>query len=493
MSHCYWHVEIALANSKIKPPQQENSFLSVKQVIDENLSASVYIESDIKTGSGSLLSRDGIIVTCFHVIENIVSGTVQTNDGQSYPIQSVLAVDLEHDVALIKIDANNLNFVNLADTEQLALGDPVITIGNPKGLQFSVSNGIVSSFRDNGSKIQFTAPISAGSSGGGLFNNKGQFIGVTKSSIADYSSQNLNFATSAKIVKQMMAELQKSEYLNTKTENQLNNTANDKDVSTPLVNQEKQFVNSMGIAINKYFEANKTSGLARIKLATFYNNSSQYKKAVALLHDFDFTEEEKVLANQTRAISQFYLGNSDKALPLFESLPLSFRHDYPLNYLYMAHLYISQEDLENARKSVKKYALYTSKHHAFYYYTLGDLSTAYALRESFELQQQQYLKKAIGFYNSAETADKKLTIATYKKGLIQLTLGDFNDARVTLQTLQTLDEKLAGDFKSQMLEYANKYDKRLQKYKKELRQEQFKNGLGLLLYGLIYAGGTLSY
>ena len=166
----------------------------------------VYIEvnsyengkAGIFTGSGFIISSNGEIVTNYHVIDGAVSGTVTLNDGTKYNIVSVLGYGKDKqfgddDIAVIKIDASNLPVCELGDSNKVEVGESVVTIGSPLGLQNSVSDGIISKIWNNG-LIQITAPISHGSSGGPLFNMHGEVIGINTYGLAPIGGENINVA-----------------------------------------------------------------------------------------------------------------------------------------------------------------------------------------------------------------------------------------------------------------------------------------------------------
>ena len=134
----------------------------------------VYVNSADKaenvTGSGFVIETSGVIATNYHVISKWLddwdsSIVVKMENGTYLPIENVLAVDEWADIALIKAKAKNLTSVKLSPAYVPRQGEDIYTIGSPKGLESTVSNGIVSSVRQKNGLIQITAPISPGSSG----------------------------------------------------------------------------------------------------------------------------------------------------------------------------------------------------------------------------------------------------------------------------------------------------------------------------------------
>lgn len=165
------------------------------QEIAKNANSVVYIESissDASSlGSGFIINPNGTIVTNYHVIEGAQKLIVTLNDNRSFSKDiTVLGYSRALDLAIIKINATGLPAVKLGDSSSVRVADNVVAIGSPMGQFNTVSNGIVSAMW--GSHIQISAPISHGSSGGALFNMRGEVIGVTSSGIDE--GQNLGFA-----------------------------------------------------------------------------------------------------------------------------------------------------------------------------------------------------------------------------------------------------------------------------------------------------------
>ena len=149
----------------------------------------------LSRGSGFFVDVDRV-VTNRHVIDGAYRAEVHLNSGNSFQVKSVLAIDAEGDLALLKVDAPaNLVRPLSLDRTSPQEGESVVVIGNPFGLEGSVTNGIVSAVRDIpgfGRIIQITAPISPGSSGSPVVNMQGQVIGVATLQIT--GGQSVNFA-----------------------------------------------------------------------------------------------------------------------------------------------------------------------------------------------------------------------------------------------------------------------------------------------------------
>jgi len=147
-------------------------------------------------GSGFLVSADGEIVTNYHVIKEAHSAIVKLSNGAFFPVSGVLATDSDKDLAIIKVNGKNLPFLTLGDINKLHVGDHVVAIGSPLGLEGTVSDGIVSALRDVDSEkwIQTTAPVSHGNSGGPLLDMNNHVVGVITWGVNLELGQNLNFA-----------------------------------------------------------------------------------------------------------------------------------------------------------------------------------------------------------------------------------------------------------------------------------------------------------
>lgn len=160
----------------------------------------------LSRGSGFFIAADRV-VTNRHVIDNAFRAEVHSYNGSVYPVRGVIAVDAEGDLALLRVEAppNQVRPL-LLDKTSPQEGESVVVIGNPFGLEGSVTNGIVSAVRDIptfGRIIQITAPISPGSSGSPVVNMQGQVIGVATLQIT--GGQSVNFAIPSERISQLQS------------------------------------------------------------------------------------------------------------------------------------------------------------------------------------------------------------------------------------------------------------------------------------------------
>lgn len=145
-------------------------------------------------GTGFFIEASGIGVSNFHVFEGGIGkdAIIKTIDNHQYKIRKIIKSSKELDFIVFEVENNHYDFPYLKLTDsKLGTGNDVFAIGNPKGLEHTLSKGIISSYRENDKLIQITAEITNGSSGGPLFNMSGEVIGITTSGIGE---ANLNFA-----------------------------------------------------------------------------------------------------------------------------------------------------------------------------------------------------------------------------------------------------------------------------------------------------------
>ena len=152
----------------------------------------------IGEGSGFLVSEDGLVVTNHHVIDDAYFAFVLRHNGVRYLVDGVAAVDRNADLALLKVEVEDVPFLELAGPQLPKVGTKVYAIGNPKGLTNTFTEGLVSGHRninDGVRLIQTSCAISRGSSGGALLRGDGKVVGVTTCYLE--GGQNLNFAVPA--------------------------------------------------------------------------------------------------------------------------------------------------------------------------------------------------------------------------------------------------------------------------------------------------------
>jgi regulator of sirC expression with transglutaminase-like and TPR domain len=174
------------------------------------------------TGTGFVISKDGLIATCAHVIGESRPISVRFADGTEYEVNEIFAWDRKLDLAILKIEATDLIALELAKANTAKQGAKVIAMGNPQGLEFSVVSGIISGLREieGSSLIQIAIPIEPGNSGGPLMGTKGNVHGILnmKSAI----TENLGFAIPVQSLMRLLEKPNKIAMKNWLTIGQLN-------------------------------------------------------------------------------------------------------------------------------------------------------------------------------------------------------------------------------------------------------------------------------
>lgn len=211
----------------------DGSFMYTRDLVSAVRDSIVYIEVFTKTyhgadepygaGSGIIISSDGYIITNAHVIDNMSKYVVHvtttdplegTGVVEEYEA-ALVGSDTDTDLAVLKIDANGLKAAVLGNSDELRLGDDVVAIGNPLGLETSVTKGIVSGLNRQQysmnerelSSIQTDASINSGNSGGGLFNMHGEVVGVVNSKLVYNNAEGVGFAITINEAKSVIDDL----------------------------------------------------------------------------------------------------------------------------------------------------------------------------------------------------------------------------------------------------------------------------------------------
>jgi S1-C subfamily serine protease len=193
------------------PPVESST---VEEVVDRVLPAVVNVRSDIgqpgrtPEGTGFVIRPDGVVVTNYHVVEGAFEIEVVTNDGQRFEARAI-GGDFAADLAVLKVDAEDLPTVPLGDSDQLRLGQDVVALGFALGLEGgpSVTDGIVSGLgrtieaggqgvepRTYEDVIQTDAAINPGNSGGPLVDLRGRVVGINTAGVGAGAAENIGFA-----------------------------------------------------------------------------------------------------------------------------------------------------------------------------------------------------------------------------------------------------------------------------------------------------------
>jgi hypothetical protein len=206
-------IQLKLANNYIKDNVRKvilnsevstlNKPLTITQIFEKWNESIILVQSMDKKGnilgqgSGFIISKEGAFITNYHVVELAYHVLIQLSNGKSFKEVSLISAYPDYDIAILKIEEEGELFlpVILGNSDKMQVGEQILAIGNPEGWENTVSDGLISGIReiDKFKFLQITAPISSGSSGGALFNMKGEVIGITTIR-SQWGVQNLNFA-----------------------------------------------------------------------------------------------------------------------------------------------------------------------------------------------------------------------------------------------------------------------------------------------------------
>lgn len=195
---------------------------SVVEIKTEQAAYSYFMQEYVTSGSGSgvILTQDGYIITCYHVIANATKITVYLNSGAEYEA-TLIGQDMDNDIAILKISDGNLTPVILGESKKMVVGDTVVAVGNPLGeLGGTVTSGILSALdREitiDGTKmnlLQTNAAVNPGNSGGALFNAYGELIGIINAKSSGNSIEGLGFAIPIDTIKDKVEQIIEQGYV----------------------------------------------------------------------------------------------------------------------------------------------------------------------------------------------------------------------------------------------------------------------------------------
>ena len=196
---------------------------SVVEIATEGITTGSFARQYVTKGAGSgvIISSDGYIVTNHHVIDGANTIKVTLRDGTTSYDATLIGSDEDNDIALLKIDAEGLTPATFGDSSSLAVGDYVVAIGNPLGtLGGTVTDGIISALArevtiedKSMTLLQTNAQISPGNSGGGLFNAKGELIGIVNAKDSATEVEGIAFAIPVNNVIDIIKDLQNYGYV----------------------------------------------------------------------------------------------------------------------------------------------------------------------------------------------------------------------------------------------------------------------------------------
>jgi S1-C subfamily serine protease len=201
------------SNIKLDELQSDLKSIQVKSkdfssIIDDVVKSVVSVGTNVGQGSGVVIDGDGFIATNYHVVERASIIRVLANDGKIYNA-NLIGFNNIIDLAVLRVDAN-LKSLRFDDSDDVKVGERVIALGNPAGLSFTVTEGIVSAVHRKGPNnlniyLQTDVPINPGNSGGPLVNTNGRIIGINNFKIGGF--EGLGFAIESNTVKEVSTDI----------------------------------------------------------------------------------------------------------------------------------------------------------------------------------------------------------------------------------------------------------------------------------------------
>ena len=380
-------------------------------------------------GSGFFVNNKGHIVTNHHVIEGAYRATVKTSSGMEYPVEGIIAKNADADIVkiVVKIPDANTPFLNLSEIVP-SEGQDIVVIGNPLGLESTVSAGIVSAVRDIpafGKILQITAPISPGSSGSPIINNKGEVIGIATLIVT--KGQNLNFAIpSDKII--ALKETSQTPVFDAMT-------ADSNDAQLFYQKGLKEVWQENYVAaltcFQKAIEKNPQDANVWFYLGVCYGELGRYQDATESYKQAIRIQPDDAEAHNNLGVTYGKLGRYQDAVESYKQA-IKIEPDYAKAYSNLGKSYGKLDRYQDATESLKQ-VIRIKPADADAYYGLGLI---YGKLGRYQDEIESY-KQAIRI----KPDDAK---AHFSLGLAYLITGDKGSALEEYKILKTLDTELAN-------------------------------------------------
>ncbi len=421
---------LAQPSATVTSPQDKNSVEIFKEVAP----SVVYIttqkhngESGI--GSGFIVRSDGVILTNYHVISGAQEVTIRLNDGRVLPVISIIEFNRLKDICVFKIDSVGLPTISLADSNRFERGQKIYVIGNPLGLEYTISDGLLSGDQNLGYMRQFqiSAPISSGNSGGPLINTRGEVMGIIFSTAV--AGQNVNFAIPINEAKPFIKDDERMPF----SEFVKKVTPADFSYDQGLFALQEGQIQDAEHFFRETLNVDASFAEAYLQLALLHGNSNdihQIEKAIENGEWAIFLDREN---SYYHYIVGYYWGKKfelsrqhNDALKSQEyfNRAIELNPHFVLAYEDLGGLHIVMNQLNEAEKIFRK-ALEINPASALAYNGLGNIS----------VKRQEY-DKAISDYKTALGIDPNLATARYNLCLTYIEKGDKEAAFDELNKIQ---------------------------------------------------------
>jgi tetratricopeptide (TPR) repeat protein len=414
-------------------------------------------------GSGFFVSETGELITNYHVFKDAESIEVKCPDNSVYKITLVIAEDLTSDLVKLQADTGGKKVPWLKlNKAKIDVGEKIVVIGSPKGLEATVSDGIVSAVRDVpgfGNIIQITAPVSPGSSGSAVVNMKGEVIGVASAQMRE--GQNLNFVVPAERI--VALKEKKQTIMESKTEG--SKKESDNIYSAALAYYlTKDYEKALPL-FKQYLQNNKNSDEAWLYIGGCYAALSRWEEALEAFKQLTKLKPNDAGLYDCLGAVYAALGRWEEAIEAYKQTiklkPGDAEAHYDLGYAYAkSHRY--QEAIEAYKQAIKLKPDYAEayKNLGNAYYGLNRHQEALeAYKQAIKLKPDDakaYLflggsyfdlgrpKEAIQAYKQAIKLKPDYADAHLMLGLKYLIIGDKGSALKEYEMLKSLDPESAN-------------------------------------------------
>lgn len=394
---------------------------SAEEIAEKALAATVHLElknrngKTLGFGSGFFIGKNQI-ATNFHVIEGSANGTAkQGGKYTKFTIKDILATDRKNDLAILKVTASGVEPLPLGNSDTVKIGESVYVAGNPRGLEGTFSDGIISSIRGTSPRklLQMTAPISPGSSGGPVLNGNGEVIGVSVATIE--GGQNLNFAIPSNYLKSLHRL-----FAPAKPYRQVEQTTAD---SVELVVAIAEYDRAIRLKSDNA-DAYVNRGLLKAKLGQYSGAITDYNRAISLKPDY-------ADGYYYRAKAKHDLGEFSRAVADYNKV-IRLKPDYAAAYNSRGK---ANADLGEHAAAIADYdkAIRLKPDYAAAYVNRGDL----------KVELNQYVA-AITDYDTVIRLKPDDTAAYVNRGRVKALRGRTREAKEDLRTALQLANQ-AGD------------------------------------------------
>ena len=360
----------------------------------------------IGQASGVILNSKGDIITNLHIFETgerTLEKIEVKHAGDLYSVIGAYGYDVDNDLLLLKSNAEIENEIKIADSDNLEIGQKVFAIGSPAGFENTISEGIISGVRINQNikRIQITASISQGSSGGAAVNSKGELIGICNMVVSN--AQNINFAIASNDVQKLILKCKNI----VPQKYSLFVVLGDYFLLSKLYEKSRAF----------YYKAQLLQSNSNIlyKIAKTYFEESSFFNAVKYCNKALALDNANLDAKILLGGSMIKLNKMDSAKLLLQQIVLNFP-DAGLAWYYLAKMAFTQGDFD----SCVKYATQAYKYLPSDFETLKLLCSACVLNNNYE-QAINYCQQAIAINRNSFEVYESLSRAHYE-------LKHYNDA-----------------------------------------------------------------